>query len=1014
MTASPRPHLLVRASAGSGKTYKLVRRLIGLLADGEAPDSILAATFSRKAAGEFRAKLLRALAEAADGPAAADTLAHEIERPGWSSGDFLALLGSLVRNPDTLRLSTIDAFFLELVGLFRLEFGLGTEIHLSAETADDFETRDLLRRIFADSGEEIRQALFHLVDEDREDESVRGFQAVFESWIARSLNLYRTAPDAAVWGRLPEGMTLPAVDGGTWSEAVSALRSALAAQEIPEPSRPVVDEVLAALEGWDFSPTPPAAAANWIKAGAEDAARLLEGKKYFSPPGARRVTLAPETGGALVEVSRLFHARTVALAIRNTRAARSFLALFEREYEKRRLAAGAIRFADLPFLLNRLGTMDGAVLAYRIDARLRHWLLDEFQDTSRNQWAVIGPLVEELFYDAEENRSFFCVGDPKQAIYGWREGDSRLFDEIAARYESFEPRPLETETLSTTYRCSPAVVDFVNGLFGSDESFPADTDPVVVARWMAQWGEHRADRSHPRGRVEARVHADGEARDRALLEFLDERRPWEKGRTTAVLCRKNSEANRFESLLRSAGIPTIRDGALAIAHDFTSGRLLHAIFRSMLHPGDSLALGFLRTNSAAGAVAALCGGEITPAALRRRWETGGSAGFLAAFESHLEEGGWIDGSERRCLRAAHTLIDASDGLHGITRALAHSRIEDTGGAASVQILTIHRSKGLEFDLVLLPDIDARSGGAAAKEFWTRGEGGRVEGILESVNRPTRAAFPALEEWAVGIERERDMENLCVHYVAMTRAREELYLFLSEAKGKSKTGIHRWIERAFQPEDKEGAVVVLGDGPAPPEPPEREPTRDEEPPPPPAVPAGAPPHRRLLTPSGGTTRAGPSPFHPGARRSLSLGLRVHAALAALEWPGTEWTPDRADPEVASVLGPALADPAVRALLSPAEPGATVWRERAFDAALGGTWTSGVFDRVHLPRGWRTASDPVMLLDFKTDRSPAAEPPAAHREQMRAYRGSLALLLGIGEERIRSLLIYLREPRIVEVD
>ena len=1014
MTAAPRPHLLVRASAGSGKTHKLVRRLIGLLADGEPPDSILAATFSRKAAGEFRAKLFRTLAEAVEDAAAADTLAREIDRPDWSSANFRTLLGSLVRNPDTLRLSTIDAFFLELVGLFRLEFGLGTEIHLSAETADDFETRDLLRRIFADSGEEVRQALFHLVEEDREDESVRGFQAVFESWIAQSLNLYRAAPDASVWGRLPGDTTLPTVDADTWSEAVSALRAALAAQEIPEPSRPVVDEVLAALEGWDFSPTPPAAAEKWIKAGAEDAARLLEGKKYFSPPGAKRVTPTPETGTALIKVSRLFYAHTVALAIRNTRAARKFLALFEREYEIRRLAAGAVRFADLPFLLKSLDTMDGAVLAYRIDARLRHWLLDEFQDTSRNQWAVIGPLVEELFYDAGENRSFFCVGDPKQAIYGWREGDSRLFDEIAARYESFEPRPLETETLSTTYRCSPAVVDFVNRLFGSAAAFPSDTDPVVVARWMAQWGEHRAHRSEPGGRVEARVHADGETRDRALLGFLGDRRPWEKGRTTAVLCRKNSEANRFEALLRSAGIPTVRDGALAIAHDFTSGRLLHAIFRSMLHPGDSLALGFLRANSAADAVAALCGGEITPAALRRKWETGGATGFLAAFESCLAEDGWIDDAERRCLRAAHTLIEASGGLHEITRALAHSRIEDTGGAASVQILTIHRSKGLEFDLVLLPDIDARSGGAAAKEFWTRGEGGRIEGVLESVNRQARAAFPALEDWAADIERERELENLCVHYVAMTRAREELYLFLSEAKGKPRTGIHRWIGRAFEPEVEEGAIVVLGDEPPPPKSPEQEPTPDEEPPPPPAVATAPPPHRRLLTPSGDTPREGPSPFHPGARRSLSLGLRVHATLAAREWPGTEWTPAGTDPEVAAVLEPALADPAVRALLSPAEPDVTVWRERAFDAALDGTWTSGVFDRVHLPRDWRTAADPVVLLDFKTDRSPGAEPPPTHREQMRTYRAALALLLGIGEDRIRSLLIYLREPRIVDID
>ena len=67
-------------------------------------------------------------------------------------------------------------------------------------------------------------------------------------------------------------------------------------------------------------------------------------------------------------------------------------------------------------------------LLYRLDARVEHLLLDEFQDTSRLQWRALLPLVEEILSWGDGSRTLFAVGDPKQAIYGWRGGCVELFD----------------------------------------------------------------------------------------------------------------------------------------------------------------------------------------------------------------------------------------------------------------------------------------------------------------------------------------------------------------------------------------------------------------------------------------------------------------------------------------------------------------------------------------------------------------------------------------------------------
>src|SRR6185369_12698990 len=112
------PHVVIRASAGTGKTYQLAVRFIGLLVSGARPDEILATTFTRKAAGEILDRVLFWLAEAAADDKERAKLAKEIGAKSLSPGQCRELLMATVRRLHTLRVGTLDSYFLQVATSF--------------------------------------------------------------------------------------------------------------------------------------------------------------------------------------------------------------------------------------------------------------------------------------------------------------------------------------------------------------------------------------------------------------------------------------------------------------------------------------------------------------------------------------------------------------------------------------------------------------------------------------------------------------------------------------------------------------------------------------------------------------------------------------------------------------------------------------------------------------------------------------------------------------------------------
>ena len=129
---------LIRASAGSGKTFKLTNRFIELLVNGVPPEKVIALTFTKRAAGEFFEGILMKLSNAAVCNNEAKLLVKEItlsekDTTNISQADFVSALRRLIESMPQLSLGTIDSFFHRMLGLFPLEFGLGGEFEIMSE-----------------------------------------------------------------------------------------------------------------------------------------------------------------------------------------------------------------------------------------------------------------------------------------------------------------------------------------------------------------------------------------------------------------------------------------------------------------------------------------------------------------------------------------------------------------------------------------------------------------------------------------------------------------------------------------------------------------------------------------------------------------------------------------------------------------------------------------------------------------------------------------------------------------
>jgi len=477
----PARSVVVEACAGSGKTWLLVSRMLRILLDGARPGDILAITYTRKAAREINARLrewLRELACRDDATAIAFLCERGLDPAAATAALPRArrLIEIVEQASPSITITTFHGWFTRLLNGASLSSGMAGYAMADAERPLMDEAWIMLSRQCAQAPDSVEaRALTELF----ETFGLQNTRTLLTSFVARR----------AEWQVFANGAELDAVIERIGAALGASTDEAALARFW---SLPALDEKLDAygslLARNVDSDTVRAAQLQCARALPEAAGSFeamvpifltAEGQPRARKPSKAQAKRLGEAGeaqllelhGELCErVIDCLDARTeVRIMAFNAAALRAGSALLE-AFDTLKRSRRVMDFADLEIHVDRLlgDEGQGPYLQARLDARYRHLLLDEFQDTNPVQWRIL--LAWLGAYDADAYRpAVFMVGDPKQSIYRFRRADARIFSHAADWLSAqFGAARLPN---NQTWRNAPAIVDVVNAVFEVEPEF---------------------------------------------------------------------------------------------------------------------------------------------------------------------------------------------------------------------------------------------------------------------------------------------------------------------------------------------------------------------------------------------------------------------------------------------------------------------------------------------------------------------------------------------------------------
>ncbi|MFZ5450712.1 MAG: UvrD-helicase domain-containing protein [Thermodesulfobacteriota bacterium] len=866
---SPKESFHLEAPAGSGKTSVLLARFLNLLARVETPESLLALTFTRKAAGELRTRVMDLLwrrpePEAAIPPwerrlldLAQQVFRHYDRQPGGLQ-ELLA--------PERLPVMTFHSFCAQLLRYAPQEAGVPLEFRLleedearwlKQEALEEFrrrlaarpapdparqalirrlvrlnnswprlagELRDLLGR--RDCLGEFLELAHHTRDPARyEDLLTARFQVLLSPVLENLAGLLDASKLGRSWSEFREALQNPAlprqvpgghaVDLASWQAMAGVLltkNGELRKSFTPQHGFPA-----------DFKNT------SWpglIQRLPPDLVSGLKQCRHLYPTAAR-----PEEVAALQDlVILLGEALSVYEELCASRQALDFIALEQ----------AALRL---------LAVADPSDLLLRLDRRLTHLLVDEFQDTSEAQMTLICRLLEG--WEPGAGRTLMVVGDPKQSIYGWRQAKVRLFQESrrglpCAGAGTF---PLDPLRLTANFRSSRTLIDWANRVFG--ETVMAGATPEGVEFHAATPGPDAQESASPRLALFSGEDQDGAREAEALwlarevAQAAADLQPDEK---IGILLFARTHLRNYLTAFQATGLALKVKEGLKLS-DSPVVQRLHNLTRALVRPQDEAAwAGVLRgpwSRVSLGRLTriALTPGDLWPEKLRRFGEESHCPPDLAKIITALLTAqarvgrrplgemvaGFLDAAD------AWPSLAAREGPPGVANARAYLDLLAAGEAglpeatftqadfnlpeafqppdpraqdAAVELLTVHGAKGLEYDQVFIPFLDwqpLKSESKTPPFLLEEIPGSRFHGL--ALSRPyLQEKQSSLYLLLRNLKERRILEEARrVFYVAVTRARRGLVLsgVIKENKkgeftppGNSPLG---WLWQHYRPE-----------------------------------------------------------------------------------------------------------------------------------------------------------------------------------------------------------------------
>ncbi len=1027
---------IISASAGSGKTYTLATHALGLLATDEDPASICAITFTRAAAGEILERICQRLVRAIEDNDAREDLSRSLGRR-VSQTDAEVMLRRLLDALDRLNISTIDALLHRIASAFALSLDMppGWSV-LEPEQDDLLRERALEATLSAVGLDELATLIEDLVGKP----TLSPPRKTVLNGLRDAAHRVRDVPDDEPWESFRPD--LHPLSEAMLDVAIDALeRMSLPVTREGRPHKvwqSGVQKLVASLRERRF----------------DDAMQLGLVKKALEPwPTFARIEMSNEHLRVLAPIlchlqaivmHRIFD-RTIALRDLSRRYLACEDALKRQELK--------LRFDDIPPLLLRADAMGNLPeLGERLDLRIRHLLLDEFQDTSIIQLRLLMPVLDEIL-SSDDERTCLIVGDAKQSLYTWRDAEPALLDAVGAQYPQ-----LERASLDLSYRSSQVVLDTVNRVFGRIGSCNAmGTARDAAQAWQGRFSPHTAAKELA-GRVRLiEVRNTGKENEdsvrKACVQRVREIRAGAPWASIGVIVRTNKAIRPIVDELRQQGIAASEEGGSTLC-DTRPVACTVALLRLALYPHDSAARMLVGTSPLGPTVGLLDPLDHTQGArvasqVRARIARHGLVSWLAEiqrqlassmvpeeharFEQLIDLAGAFDAGTSPRLDAFLEMVDA--------------RRVELPSLHPVRVMTVHHAKGLEFDAVILCELDESIEPKGRGLIFERRK--PLDPATGVIRTPTKDELPFCDKRLQRVYedyRQRCIEEaLCVLYVAMTRARHSLDMFIeyvSEEKSQSRAISHARILRETlgesqttsepSPADSCRVLHAAGDDSW------METACEEKD----EVPEVREVEIHLRTRSMRPTvrlavRAASRPaeisapasiLRPGGDTGARIGSIVHALFERVAWIEDFDDDEEELLRVARTISPAHAEAGVdlfrramsskvlQELLARPSEACELWRERPFVVRIENpspVLLSGRFDRVHI---FLASGRPrrAIIFDFKTDREDEASLRKRYHEQMAGYRTALSQMLDLAPDRIRCTLVSIPAGTIIEMD
>ncbi|GAA7082845.1 RecB-like helicase [Helicobacter pylori] len=717
--------MALKASAGSGKTFALSVRFLALLFKGANPSEILTLTFTKKATAEMKERILDYLKilqkenlEDEKEKEKSQNILKELEEKYRLNPSFVQNRAQEIYQRflnAEIRISTIDAFFQSILRKFCWFVGLSANFEVNEDTKAH---QQQLNEIFLSTlnGEQLEELSVFIAQCLSYDNYTS--DSILERLRFLKNKLYLFDPNKKE----------PAFDEEGFLEKLRSLNKQIQSVETAS------DKAKTAIKCDDF------------RGFLNSSLTWLEKKDeycFFKKFKDEIPTLESECEEIENDLKRYYEAREIALFKKFPK----FIQLYDKATSKiQALDFDAIK-DKVHALLNGYEEMPAEFFYFRLDSKIAHILIDEFQDTSLNDYKILAPFIDEIkagIGQAKWHRSVFFVGDVKQSIYGFRGSFSSLFESVSKDFYH--------DNLEFNHRSSPLIINYVNTIFKK----AYQNSPTA---YLEQKYPKASSNNHARdGYVKVSLVAD--ERELLLEQILQEAKNLLEHRIEpkdiTILCARNKDALEIKNYLQknlSAIRPSTESSAKLsqfVESKIIKNALEYALAEEPYKP-------FYKHN-----VLKLAGylhdDAIALAGFNPKKES--VAGFvwkvMELFELYTE-------CAQICLELAVGCEDANEFLKKL-----EAKEIASFNAKGTQIMTIHASKGMQFPYVIVCERLGKPKTNNSNRFLEEYSGTEFTRLYYRMkNREV-----ADKDYARALDKEeaaKDHEETNVYYVAFTRA-----------------------------------------------------------------------------------------------------------------------------------------------------------------------------------------------------------------------------------------------------